>query len=88
MMIEGMDVEAASLLLGFIRSQEQQFEDIIAGITSQLDGLSWTGTDEATFHRNWITWSGQIRSTAHQLIQDTSRALHTEIAKQQAASSN
>jgi len=87
MAFEGMDVDAARQVAGYIQNTAlQDLTNALNQIDTQITGIQWTGTDQSTFVSNWQSSKGQLMSQIQTVLGDTVTALNNEISQQDSAS--
>ena len=87
MAFEGMDVDGARQVAGYIQNTAlQDLTNALNQIDSQITSIQWTGTDQSTFVSNWQSSKGQLMSQIQTVLGDTVTALNNEISQQDQAS--
>ena len=75
MSFTGMDVMAVRNLANHLSAKADEIESLTNGLTTQLDGVQWIGTDADGFRHDWqSTHRTQLHAVATALREASSRA--------------
>ena len=88
MAITGMDIEAVRAFARQLAAKADEIEAIANGLTGQLDGVQWIGSDAENFRSEWqSSHRSQLRTVAVAL-RDASQTANGNANQQEQASAS
>lgn len=86
MAFEGMDIDGARTVVSALTNAPNDLQSIINGLTNQIHGIDWKGTDREKFVSDWQQASSSLINVINTALHDAAQHLQSEISQQEQAS--
>lgn len=87
MPMQGMDVDAAQMVVQVIRSSRDEFAALVSRMTTTINGVKWDGPDQVAYLNEWQQQSQSLLTSITSFIDAMSSRLQANIGQQTDASS-